>query len=163
MVYCLVEIPRGSTNKYEYEEKLGIFVLDRVLHEAMFYPTEYGIIPQAWNRQDQDPLDVMVVTTFSTFPGCVIAVRPIGAIRMLDSGKEDHKIIAVPEGDPRFDQVKRLKDLGEHFKKEIRDFWKHYAELEPEKKIKIQGWSGRRKAHEIIKTAIESYQETSPK
>lgn len=161
LIYCVVEIPKGSTNKYEYDVEKGTFFLDRVLYEAMFYPTEYGIIPQAWNSEDRDPLDVMLVATFPTFPGCIIAARPIGAIRLVDSGNEDDKIIAVPEKDPRFSHVRELEDLGAHFKREIRDFWRHYADLEPGKKIRIKGWSGREKSYEIIKAAIENYQKTS--
>jgi len=156
-VNCLVEIPKGGTNKYEYDKKFGVFKLDRVLYEAVFYPTEYGIIPQTLNKEDGDPLDVMVLSTFSTFPGCVISCRPIGVLRLNDSGEEDNKIIAVPADDPRFEEIKDLNDLPVHTKKEIKNFWENYAELQPDKKIKIEGWSGKEKAHQLIKAAIKTY------
>lgn len=154
---CVVEIPKGSTNKYEYNHELGFFKLDRVLYEAVFFPTEYGIIPQTWNEKDGDPQDVMVSSSFSTFPGCIIACRPIGVLRLEDTGEEDNKIVAVPCDDPRFQQVKEMSDLAPHFKKEIKNFWENYAELQPDKKIKILGWSGRQQAEKIIKDGIEEY------
>ena len=157
-INCLVEIPKGSTNKYEYDHKLHVFHLDRALYEAVFYPAEYGFIPQTLNKQDGDPLDVMVLSTFPTFPGCLLACRPIGILRLIDSGEEDDKIIAVSANDPRFDEIRELDDLSTHTKKEIKNFFENYAELQTEKKIKIEGWSGKEKAYEIIKKAIEDYQ-----
>jgi len=158
-VNCLVEIPKGGSNKYEYNKDYGVFKLDRVLYEAVFYPTEYGIIPQTLEK-DGDPLDIMVLSTFPTFPGCLISCRPIGALRLTDSRQEDNKIIAVPADDPRFKEIKNLEDLPSHTKKEIQNFWENYAELQPNKKIKIQGWSAREKAHSLIKTAIKKYQKS---
>lgn len=160
-VYCLVEIPKGSTNKYEYDQKFDAFKLDRVLYEAVFYPTEYGIIPQTKNEADGDPLDIMVLSSFSTFPGCVLACRPIGVLKLVDSDEQDNKIIAVPCHDPRFEEIKELDDLAAHFKKEIKNFWENYAELQPDKKITIQGWSGKKVAFEMIKKAMENYQKSS--
>lgn len=157
-INCLVEIPKGSTNKYEYNNEMGAFRLDRVLYEAVFFPTEYGIIPQSWNPKDADPQDIMVLSTFPTFPGCVIACRPIGVIRLNDTGEEDNKIIAVPCDDPRFAEINEMADLSPHFKKEIQNFWENYAELQPDKKIKIEGWSGREQAEKIVKEAVENYQ-----
>jgi inorganic pyrophosphatase len=157
-VNCLVEIPTGCTNKYEYDKDYGIFKLDRVLYEAVFFPTEYGIIPQTLTKEDDDPLDIIVLSTFPTFPGCLISCRPIGALRLVDSGEEDNKIIAVPADDPRFKEIKSLDDLPSHAKKEIQNFWENYAELQPDKKIKIVGWSGKEKAHQLINAAIKSYQ-----
>ncbi|MFZ5366290.1 MAG: inorganic diphosphatase [Patescibacteria group bacterium] len=161
-INCLVEIPKGGTNKYEYSPKWGAFRLDRVLYEAVFYPTEYGIIPQTWNEKDKDPLDIMVLSTFPTFPGCVIPCRPVGVIRLLDTGEEDDKILAVPVNDPRFEQVKDLSDLPPHFKKEISNFWENYSELQKEKKIKVLGWSGKEKAWEMIKAGREDYKKQFP-
>lgn len=156
-VYCLVEIPKGSSNKYEFDMKMGVIKLDRVLYGAVFFPTEYGIIPQAWS-EDNDPLDVMVFSSFSTFPGCVLTCRPIGVLKMIDSGQEDNKIIAVPSSDPRFNKINDVADLAPHLKKEIANFWENYSELQPNKKIKILGWSGKEAAWEIIKKAIKIYQ-----
>lgn len=156
-VNCVVEIPKGSTNKYEYDEAINAFKLDRALYEAVFYPAEYGFIPQTLNKQDGDPLDVMVLSTFPTFPGCLVACRPIGVLRLIDSGEDDNKIIAVSANDPRFGEIKELEDLSTHARKEIKNFFENYAELQTEKKIKIEGWSGKDKAHEIIKKAIEDF------
>lgn len=154
---CLVEIPKGCTNKYEYDRSFGFFRLDRVLYESVFYPCEYGVIPQTWGA-DEDPLDVMVLSTYPTFPGCVIAIRPIGILKVIDSGRKDDKIIAVPQKDPRFDQYQNLKSLGKHFKKEIWNFWENYAELQPNKKIVVGGWGSLKEAHTVINQDIKSYQ-----
>lgn len=157
VVFCVVEVPKGKTNKYEYNEEGGYFFLDRVLYEAVFYPTEYGLIPQT-RGCDGDPLDIMVFSTFPTFSGCVIKARPIGVLRLNDSGDRDDKIIAVPTGDPRFADIKNLKDLNPHAKKEIENFWQNYAELQPDKKIKVLGWSEARHAKKIIREAMARYQ-----
>lgn len=156
-VYCIVEIPKGSTNKYEYHKESGAFFLDRVLSESIFYPTEYGIIPQTWNKADSDPLDIMVICSFPTFAGCIISARPIAILRLTDTGEEDNKIIAVAADDPHFADVKDLGDLPAHTKKELENFWQNYAELEPRKKIKITGWGGRGEAEKEIKEATENY------
>ena len=157
-VNCLVEIPKGSTNKYEYDHELGVFRLDRVLYEAVFFPFEYGIIPQSWNEKDNDPQDILVASSFPTFPGCLIACRPIGVLRMTDTNHEDNKIVAVPIQDPRFKEIKQLSDLPEHTKKEIANFFDNYSELQPGKKIKIEGWSGKEQAEELIRKTVKNYQ-----
>jgi len=105
----------------------------------------------------------MVLSTFPTFPGCLISCRPIGVIRMIDTREEDYKIVAVPVNDPRFNEVRDLNDLSAHAKKEIKNFLENYSELQPEKKIKIEGWSGKEKAHDIIKESIKNYQKKSSK
>lgn len=157
MVYCLVEIPKGSSNKYEYDEKIGVFKLDRVLYSAVFFPTEYGIIPQTWSKEDNDPLDIMVLSSFPTFPGCVLICRPIGVLQLVDSDEQDNKILAVPANDPRFEKINTLSNLPPHYKKEIANFWENYAELQPDKKIKIKGWSNKQVALRMINKAIGDY------
>ncbi len=157
-IHCLVEIPRGGSNKYEYDEELGVFKLDRTLYGSVFYPTEYGLIPQTW-AEDNDPLDVMVLSTFTTFPGCLLRTRPIGLLDLVDSGEKDSKVISVASTDPRFKDTKELKDLSSHFEKELTNFWENYAELQKEKQIKIEGWKDIEEAHRTIKAAINSYQE----
>jgi len=161
-VYCIVEIPTGCSNKYEYDENLGVFKLDRVLYGAVFFPAEYGIIPQTWSETDDDPLDIMVFTSFPTFTGCLLTCRPIGLLRMIDSGEKDNKILAVASNDPRFSQVGSLHDLPPHKKREIANFWENYSELQPNKKIKIEGWSKKEVAWEIIKKAVKNYKEKFP-
>lgn len=158
----MVEIPRGASNKYEYDKNLGVFKLDRALYGAVFYPTEYGFIPQTWSSEDNDPLDIMVLSTFTTFTGCLLEARPIGLLRVIDSSENDHKIIAVAANDPRFKDITDLEGLNSHFKKEIEHFWENYATLQPEKEIKIEGWSGVAKAHEVIIKAIADYQKQFP-
>lgn len=161
-VYCLVEIPMGTSNKYEYDKELGVFKLDRVLYSSIFYPTEYGIIPRTWCPEDNDPLDIMVISSFSTFPGCLLVARPIGLLRMIDCGVQDNKIIAVPSHDPRFATIEDLPDLAPHFKKEISNFFENYARLQPDKKIKTEGWSNREIAWERIKACIKAYNKRFP-
>lgn len=155
-VFCLVEIAKGMNNKYEYDKKLGVFILDRVLYSAVFYPTEYGFIPGTWFRGDSDPLDIMVICSTPTFPGCLIKTKPIGALELLDSGEKDTKIIAVATDDPDSAHIKSLKDLH-HLKKEIKNFWENYAELQPGKEIKILGWKNTREAQKIIDQAIKTF------
>lgn len=155
-IYCLVEIPRGCTNKYELHKEFNVFALDRVLYESVFYPCEYGLIPQTL-ADDNDPLDIMVLSTFPTFPGCLITTRPIGALKLQDSGEKDDKIIAVPRDDPRFDHIRQLEDLTPHFKKEIKNFWENYAELQAGKKIKIIGWEGLKFTHRLIEKSINNF------
>lgn len=158
-VYCLVEIPKGGSNKYEYDRESGVFHLDRVLYESVFYPTEYGFIPQTWSEEDNDALDIMVLSTQPTFPGCVITAQPIGLLKVIDSGERDYKIIAVPCTDPRLNHIKDLSGVNPHFKKEVESFWLTYASLEPKKGIKILGWSGVKKAYEVIESAIKAYKQ----
>lgn len=159
IVTAVVEIPKGSVNKYEYDYKTGYFRLDRVLRQTIFYPTEYGFIPQTWNAKDDDPLDIMVVSNFPTFTGCVLTVRPIGVILLNDTGEQDNKIVSVLEGDPRFQDIGNLSDLSSHFKPEIENFWKHYSSLEPNKTVEVQGWKDAKAAQEMIKQGIVSFKE----
>jgi len=100
----------------------------------------------------------MVLSTFPTFPGCLIKARPIATLRLIDSDRQDDKVIAVPKDDPRFSHVKELKDLNPHFKKEIKNFWENYAELQKEKKIKIVGWQNTKPTYQLIQKAIKNYQ-----
>jgi len=132
-----------------------------VLYNAVFYPAEYGIIPQT-AQEDGDPLDIMVLSSFSTFPGCLLICRPIGMLRLTDTRKKDNKIIAVPCDDPRFNEVRELADLRHHFKKEIANFWENYSELQPDKKITINGWSGLEVALDQIRQAIKLYRQGHP-
>lgn len=161
-VYCYVEIPKGSTNKYEYDHSLGVFRLDRVLYEAVFYPTEYGFIPKTWSKTDSDPLDIMVLSTYPTFPGCLLSCRPIGLIKLVDSGEQDNKIIAVPKDDPRFEEIRDLNDLTAHQKKELTNFWENYSELQPKKKIVFKGWGNKKAAQQIIEKAIIDFGNAFP-
>lgn len=153
VLLALIEIPKGCRNKYEFDEKMGRFVLDRVLYSPMHYPTDYGMILDTLHT-DGDPLDVMVVVNEPTFPGCVVPVRPVGMLIMRDEKGEDEKVIAVPTGDPRFKEVRGLEDLPSHLLREIEHFFKVYKDLEG-KRTEVDGWQGVDEAWAIIKAARE--------
>jgi inorganic pyrophosphatase len=128
-IEVVVEIPRGSRNKYEYDHERHIIRLDRVLYSSVHYPTDYGFVPGTLSG-DGDPLDVLVVMEEPTFPGCYVRVRPIGTLTMTDEKGEDEKILAVPVDDPRFSGVRDLADLAEHWPREIAMFFRTYKELQ---------------------------------
>ena len=160
-INVVVDIPKGCANKYEYNEEKGYIELDRVLYSPMVYPFEYGFIPRT-HSEDGDSLDVVLLATYPTIPGCVIKARPIGLLLMKDEAGTDNKIIAVPaeKVDPRFKEIQDINDLGEHIKLEIKNFFEDYKKLETEKykHVKVEGFENREKALEIIKKAIEKYQ-----
>lgn len=134
----LVEIAAGSKNKYEFDKDMNAMALDRVLSSSVQYPYEYGFIPNTL-ADDGDPLDGMVMMDEPTFPGCVIAARPIGMLEMIDGGDRDEKILCVPDKDPRYANVKSLKDVPQHRLDEIAEFFKTYKNLE-KKVTEILGW-----------------------
>lgn len=164
-VNMLVEIPQGSINKYEYVTKLGIIKLDRVLYEQIPYPIEYGAIPRTWD-EDEDPLDIMCLMSYPTFPGCLLSVRPIAVMKFIDSGEVDDKILCVPEKDVRFRHIKNMEDVDPHRLDEIAYFFTHYKELQYKYKKKevgkeqstgVKGWAGVDRAYEIIEKAVERF------
>jgi len=161
-INVLIDIPKGGSNKYEYNEEKGYFELDRVLYSPFFFPFDYGFIPQTAS-EDNDSLDVILLTTFPTFPGCLIKTRPIGLFLMKDEKGLDNKIVAVPleKIDPRFKEIQDINDLPEHLKKEIEVFFADYKKLEKEKYkfVKIEGFQGKEEAYEVIRKAIEKYKE----
>jgi len=154
IVRMIVEIPKNSTNKYEYDGTLGVFRLDRTLYSPMHYPGDYGFIPDT-QAEDGDPLDVLTLVDEASFPGVLIVVRPLGALDMLDQNEADQKILAVPNRNPRFDQV------FPHNLREIEHFFTIYKELEG-KHTEMRGWRGPREAREIISRARERYLKTHP-
>jgi inorganic pyrophosphatase len=129
VVDAVVEIPKLSRNKYEYDKESEIFRLDRVLHSPLHYPVDYGFIPQTY-EEDDDPVDIMIFGDEPSFQGSVLKVRPIGLLRMLDEGCPDDKILAVPVGHPRFNEVRKLKNMPVHLMKELDIFFSIYKELE---------------------------------
>lgn len=157
-INMLVETPMGSINKFEYHTKTGILKLDRVLFEKLPYPIEYGAIPQTWD-EDEDPLDVMCLVTYPTFPNCLLSVRPIGVMLFNDCGERDDKILAVPTDDIRFKHITGIKDITDHQKDEIGFFFERYKDLqfkykgETDKKVKLEKWEGKSRAFEIIQEA----------
>ncbi len=157
IVYVVVEIPKGSRNKYEYDEEGGFVKLDRVLFSSLHYPGDYGFIPRTLH-DDGDPLDVLVMTNEPTFSGCVIEARPLGIFHLMDRGKLDDKILAVPHTDPLFDGYHVLDDVPPHFLDEVAHFFNVYKDLESVE-VEGRGWEGIEKAHEEIEQAIASYWE----
>lgn len=156
-INVVVEIPKGSVNKYEIDEETGAIFLDRTLYSSQFFPFNYGFIPQT-RSEDGDSLDVILLTG-PVFSGCVVKARPIGVILMEDESGTDNKVLAVPmeKIDPRFKEISDQKDLSEHLKKEIQEFFETYKNLEKDKWVKITGWEGKEKAMEIVGEAIEKY------
>jgi len=138
IINVLIEIAGGSKNKYEFDKDMNAFILDRVLFSSVKYPYDYGFVPNTL-ADDGDPLDGMVIMDEPTFPGCVIAARPVAMLEMIDGGDRDEKILCVPDEDPRYDHVKSLKDIAPHRLEEIAEFFRTYKNLE-KKETKILGW-----------------------
>jgi inorganic pyrophosphatase len=155
LVDVFVEIPRGSNNKYEYDKEEGVFRLDRVLYSPVYYPADYGFIPRT-HADDGDPLDAMVLTTFPTFPGCLIRTRVIGMFIMEDEKGKDEKILGVPLNDPRYENIKTLENLEKHILKEFEHFFSVYKDLE-NKKVVVKGWADKKEALKVIMLAREQY------
>ena len=157
-INVIVEIPKGSKNKYEVNEDEGYIELDRSLYSSVYFPFEYGTMPQTLS-EDGDPLDIVLLASSPTFPGCVVKAEPIGVLLMADEAGEDNKIIAKPKTkiDPRFEHLNDVTDLLGHQKKEIQEFFEIYKRLEPGKFVKVTGWGNKEKAKELIKKATEKY------
>jgi len=156
VIYVVVEIPKGSRNKYEYDEEGGFVKLDRVLFSSLHYPGDYGFIPQTL-YDDGDPLDVLVMTNVPTFAGCVIEARPLGVFHLVDKGQLDDKILAVPHTDPLFNDYNKLKDVPAHFLEEVAHFFSVYKDLE-RAEVVGQDWEGIDIAYKGIRHAVELYQ-----
>lgn len=154
VINVLIEIAAGSKNKYEFDKDLQAFALDRVLYSSVQYPYDYGFVPNTL-ADDGDPLDGMVMIDEPTFPGCVIASRPIGMLEMIDGGDRDEKILCVPDNDPRFDQVKSLKDVAPHRLDEIAEFFKTYKNLQ-KKAVQILGWQDIDKVQALVDECIRA-------
>lgn len=154
-VLAFIEIPRGSRNKYEYDEERGVFMLDRVLYSSVHYPTDYGFVPDTL-AEDGDHLDVCVLMTEPSFPGCLIQARPLGGLDMRDEKGADFKLLAVPVNDPRFAHYKSLDQVGKHWLREIETFFATYKLLE-NKQTDILGWHGLDFAQDQIERSREAY------
>jgi inorganic pyrophosphatase len=150
-VEVLVEIPRGSRNKYEYDSERGILRLDRTLYSSVHYPTDYGFIPETC-AEDGDELDAMVIVEEATVPGCHVFARPIGVMRMTDDNGIDDKIICVPLADPRLAEVHEFSDIARHWQREIEHFFRIYKELQ-NLQVEVRGWADSAVAWEIIEAA----------
>ena len=155
LVTAVVEIPRGSRNKYELDKESGLLKLDRVLYSAVHYPGDYGFIPRTLH-EDGDPLDVLVRLNEPTFPGCQIEVRPIGVLKMLDKGEPDDKVLAIPAQDPFHAEYFDIADIPQHYLKEIEHFFHIYKDLEG-KRVEILGWEKSDVAMQVVTESIERY------
>ncbi len=156
-IHAIIEIPRYSRNKYEYDHHMGVFTLSRVIYSPIIYPGDYGFIPQTM-YDDGDPLDILVLTTEPTFAGCVIPVLPIGIFSMLDKDEADDKILAVPAGDPHYRDVTEIDHIAAHYLDEIQHFFSVYKDLEG---IRVEplGWQPADIARERIKYASDLYKQ----
>ena len=158
-ITTIIEINKGSKNKYEVDKETGLIALDRAAHTAQDFPFDYGFVPRTfWH--DNDPLDVIVLATFPLMPGVLVRVRPVAVMNMIDGGEADDKIIAVPSADPRWEDTKDLKDINKHTLKEIEHFYSTYKKLQ-NKEVTVNGFEGRAAAQEAFEKGRKMYEEES--
>jgi len=157
----LIEIPKGSRNKYEYDFVLHKIRFDRMLFSSMMYPGDYGFIPESL-ALDKDPLDVLVLGSEPTFPMCVMEVKPIGVFHMTDEKGPDEKIICVPVSDPIWNLLNDISDMNQHQVKEIEHFFQVYKDLE-KKKVDVGGWGNAEEALKIYEQCVKRYDESEHK
>jgi len=155
-INVFIEIPQGSSVKYELDKESGFIVVDRFNYTGMYYPFNYGFIPKT-HSEDGDPMDVLVIASYQVNPGTVIPSRPIGLLEMEDEAGIDTKIIAVPteKVDPFYIKIKDIEDLDEATKKKIKHFFDHYKELEPKKWVKTKDFLGKEAAYKLIEKSME--------
>ena len=157
-ITVIIECPKGTKNKYEIDKKTGLIKLDRAMKTSQDYPFDYGFAPQTlW--EDNDPLDVVVLTTNPLFPGCVVEVRPVAVMKMIDCGESDYKIISVPVEDKRWDDVQDIDDINPHTLKEIQHFFETYKSIEPDKIVTIPGTEGKDAAMAAVEKSVVLYNE----
>ncbi|MBY0110878.1 inorganic diphosphatase [Patescibacteria group bacterium] len=160
-INVIIEVPKGSANKYEIDKKTGMIKLDRANYSSAAYPCEYGFVPQTY-WDDGDALDVIVLATFPIPSGILVNVRPVALMKMMDCGDNDYKVIGVPVDDKRWEDVQDLKDLNKHALKEIQHFFETYKELKGEKgkyQVVIEGFEGKEAAVAAFERACTLYDE----
>jgi inorganic pyrophosphatase len=155
VVNGIIEIPKGTRAKYELDKDSGLLILDRVLYSSVYYPANYGFIPQTY-CDDKDPLDILIISQIEIVPLCIVPAKVIGVMRMLDGGEADDKIIAVAEGDPSVNHINDISELPKHFISEMRNFFEDYKKLE-NKTVQVEEFENAKIAQEILKKAIEDY------
>jgi len=156
-INVIVEIPKGSKNKYEIDKKTGLIALDRAMYTAQDYPFDYGFMPQTlWD--DDDALDVIILTTYPLGSGILVHARPVAIMNMIDGGESDDKIIAVPIDDPRWEDVRDLPDVNKHTLKEIDHFFSTYKKIQ-NKEVVVAGFKGKKEAEKAIERAKNLYSE----
>ncbi|MFW9930189.1 MAG: inorganic diphosphatase [Candidatus Thorarchaeota archaeon] len=157
-VFAIIEIPKGSRNKYEISKTTNLILLDRVLHSSVVFPHDYGLIPGTYAK-DGDPLDILVLISNATYPLTLIQARPIGYLLMEDEKGLDEKILGVSEGDPIYSIYEDIVQLPHHFLDEIGEFYRTYKNLENKKYAKVKEWKGREAAYVVIDNCIKNFQE----
>jgi inorganic pyrophosphatase len=157
VVRMIVEIPKNSGNKYEYDGQVGLFRLDRTLYASVHYPGDYGFIPGTL-AEDNDPLDILVLVTEPSFTGCTMMVRPVGILNMIDSSERDQKVLAVPTRNPRYEQIHTIDQVFPHVRREVEHFFTIYKELEG-KRTEMEGWGGPKEARKAILESRQAYLE----
>src|SRR6266404_6936710 len=160
-VNAVIEIPRGQTNKYEYDKELNVFRLDRNLYSPVHYPGDYGFIPSTL-ADDGDPLDVLVLVDAPSFSGCVMEVRPIGILEMLDQGLGDEKVLCVGKNNPRYKDVWNFSEIYPHMLREITHFFSIYKDLEG-KRVEVKGWRDASYARDRVLRAAKLFTDGKPK
>ncbi len=152
----VIEIPKGSRNKYEVDHETGRVYLDRVLFTSFVYPIDYGFFENTLGG-DGDPLDALVLLEYPVFPGVGVKVRPVGVLRMSDEAGMDEKIIAVPYKDPRWTHIQDLDDVPQQIRNELEHFFARYKDLEPGKWVKVEGWGDVAEAEAIVQAGLKAY------
>jgi inorganic pyrophosphatase len=157
MVQGIVEIPKGTRAKYELDKESGLLRLDRVLYSSVYYPANYGFIPQTY-CDDKDPLDILILSQIDIVPLCIVEAKIIGVMRMLDNDEADDKLIAVAAGDPSIHHINDIAELPEHFISELKSFFEDYKKLE-QKKVVVEDFLDRATALQILEDALNLYQQ----
>ncbi len=161
LVRAIIEIPKNSANKYEYDGELNMFRLDRALYSPMHYPGDYGFIPGTL-AEDGDPLDVLTLVDEPSFTGCIMEVRPVGVLYMVDEKENDQKLLAVPNRNPRFDSIHTMDQVFPHIRREIEHFFSIYKELQGANTT-MNGWGGPPETRKLIMKCRQTYLDTRSK
>lgn len=157
-VNAVIEIPQGSRAKYEIDKPSGLLKLDRVIYSSFYYPSNYGFIPQTYG-EDRDPLDILVISSLSIQPLCIVEAKVIGVMQMIDGGDADDKVIAVAAHDPSINYINNIEELPKHFFSELRHFFEEYKRLE-NKTVVVEDFGDKSKALQIVEDGIKLYATT---
>ena len=157
LVNIVVEVPVESRNKYEWEPEMGVIVRDRVLPGNVRFPADYGFIPSTISAADGEPVDAVVFAFDPVFPGCVVQGRIVGALEVIEAGNTEYNIFAVPDKDPRFDDIDSLVDPPDQNLREVEQFYVTFRQLECDEEAEVRGWHGLEKAYEVIRESAQEH------